>query len=43
MMVKRGKLTLKLPGASTQLASDRLTGRLKQLARLVGRDAAIEP
>ena len=42
MMVKRGKLTLKLPGASMQLASDRLTGRLKQLARLVGRDAAIE-
>jgi len=42
MVVKRGKLTLKLPGAIMGLASDRLAGRLKQLARLVGRDAAIE-
>jgi exopolyphosphatase / guanosine-5'-triphosphate,3'-diphosphate pyrophosphatase len=42
MVVKRGKLTLKLPGATLQLASDRLAGRLKQIARLVGRDAAIE-
>jgi exopolyphosphatase/guanosine-5'-triphosphate,3'-diphosphate pyrophosphatase len=42
MQVKRGKLTLKLPGASMKLASDRLAGRLRQLGRLVGRDAAIE-
>ncbi len=42
MQVKRGKLTLKLPGKYAKLASDRLAGRLRQLARLVGRDPAIE-
>jgi exopolyphosphatase/guanosine-5'-triphosphate,3'-diphosphate pyrophosphatase len=42
MQVKRGKLTLKLPGAYRKLASDRLAGRLRQLARLIGRDPLIE-
>jgi exopolyphosphatase/guanosine-5'-triphosphate,3'-diphosphate pyrophosphatase len=42
MFVKRGKLTLHLPGKYAGLASDRLVGRLRQLGRLVGRDAAIE-
>jgi hypothetical protein len=40
--VKRGKLTLTLPGVYGRLASDRLASRLRQLARLVGRDPAIE-
>lgn len=42
MKVKRGKLTLTLPGVYGRLASDRLASRLRQLARLVGRDPAIE-
>jgi exopolyphosphatase/guanosine-5'-triphosphate,3'-diphosphate pyrophosphatase len=42
MQVKRGKLTLKLPGNYSGLASDRLAGRLRQLARLVGREPVIE-
>jgi exopolyphosphatase / guanosine-5'-triphosphate,3'-diphosphate pyrophosphatase len=42
MAVKRGKLILRLPGKYKGLASDRLLGRLRQLGRLVGRDAAIE-
>jgi exopolyphosphatase/guanosine-5'-triphosphate,3'-diphosphate pyrophosphatase len=42
MQVKRGKLTLKLPGAYRKLVSDRLAGRLRQLARLIGRDPVIE-
>jgi exopolyphosphatase / guanosine-5'-triphosphate,3'-diphosphate pyrophosphatase len=42
MQVKRGKLTLKLPGAYGELASDRLAGRLRQLARLIGREPTIE-
>jgi exopolyphosphatase/guanosine-5'-triphosphate,3'-diphosphate pyrophosphatase len=42
MKVKRGKLTLRLPGEFAGLASDRLAGRLRSLARLVGRDAAFE-
>jgi hypothetical protein len=42
MQVKRGKLTLKLSGVYAKLASERLTGRLRQLGRLVGRDAVIE-
>jgi len=40
--VKRGRLILRLPGKYAGLASDRLLGRLRQLGRLVGRDAAIE-
>jgi hypothetical protein len=42
MQVKRGKLILKLPGGYGELASDRLSSRLRQLGRLVGRDSATE-
>ena len=42
MQVKRGKLVLRLPGHFSKLASDRLFSRLKQLARLIGREPAIE-
>ena len=42
MQVRRGKLVLSLPGAYAKLASDRITARLRQLARLIGRDAVIE-
>ena len=42
MQVKRGRLTLHLPGQFAGLASDRLAGRLRQLARLVGREPAFE-
>jgi exopolyphosphatase/guanosine-5'-triphosphate,3'-diphosphate pyrophosphatase len=42
MQVKRGKLELKLPGRYGKLMSDRLFSRLRQLARLVGREPAIE-
>lgn len=40
MYVKRGKLTLHLPGKYAGLASDRLAGRLRQLGRLIGRETA---
>jgi exopolyphosphatase/guanosine-5'-triphosphate,3'-diphosphate pyrophosphatase len=42
MKVKRGKLVLSLPGKFAPLGSDRLFNRLRQLARLVGREPAIE-
>jgi exopolyphosphatase/guanosine-5'-triphosphate,3'-diphosphate pyrophosphatase len=42
MRVKRGQLTLHLPGRFAGLASDRLASRLRQLARLVGREPAFE-
>ena len=42
MQVKRGKLILKMPGAYSDLASERLSGRLRQLARLIGREPVIE-
>jgi exopolyphosphatase/guanosine-5'-triphosphate,3'-diphosphate pyrophosphatase len=42
MQVKRGKLVLRLPGRLNKLSSDRLERRLGQLARLVGREPAIE-
>lgn len=42
MRVKRGKLVLTLPGIYGRLASDRLASRLRQLGRLVGRDAVID-
>ena len=42
MQVKRGKVVLTLAGSYGKLTSDRLMGRLRQLARLIGRDAAIE-
>jgi exopolyphosphatase / guanosine-5'-triphosphate,3'-diphosphate pyrophosphatase len=41
MTVEQGKLTLRLPGKFAALAGERVAARLKQLARLVGRDAAI--
>jgi exopolyphosphatase/guanosine-5'-triphosphate,3'-diphosphate pyrophosphatase len=42
MQVKRGKLVLRLSGKYSRLESDRLFSRLRQLARLIGREAAIE-
>jgi exopolyphosphatase/guanosine-5'-triphosphate,3'-diphosphate pyrophosphatase len=39
--VKRGKLTLKLRGRYARLSSDRLYNRLRQLARLIGREPEI--
>jgi hypothetical protein len=42
MQVKRGKLILKLPGIYGKLTSDRLAGRVRQLARLIGREPFIE-
>jgi exopolyphosphatase/guanosine-5'-triphosphate,3'-diphosphate pyrophosphatase len=42
MRVKRGKLILHLPGKYAGLVSDRLANRLRQLGRLVGREAGIE-
>jgi exopolyphosphatase/guanosine-5'-triphosphate,3'-diphosphate pyrophosphatase len=42
MKVKRGKVTLQLPGRFAGLASDRLAGRLRSLARLVGRESTFE-
>jgi exopolyphosphatase/guanosine-5'-triphosphate,3'-diphosphate pyrophosphatase len=42
MQVKGGKLILSLPGKYAKLASDRLGGRLRQLGRLVGRQAVIQ-
>jgi exopolyphosphatase/guanosine-5'-triphosphate,3'-diphosphate pyrophosphatase len=42
MQVKRGKLILKMPGSYRELASERLAGRLRQLARLIGREPIIE-
>jgi exopolyphosphatase / guanosine-5'-triphosphate,3'-diphosphate pyrophosphatase len=41
MVVERGKLKLKLNGRFSSLAGDRLFGRLRQLARLVGREPVI--
>ncbi len=41
MRVKRGKLVLKLPNRFARLESDRLFNRLRQLARLVGREPEI--
>jgi exopolyphosphatase/guanosine-5'-triphosphate,3'-diphosphate pyrophosphatase len=42
MQVKRGKLVLKLRGRIARLESERVFSRLRQLARLVGRDPVIE-
>jgi exopolyphosphatase / guanosine-5'-triphosphate,3'-diphosphate pyrophosphatase len=42
MQVKRGRLVLQLPGRHARLSSERVFHRLRQLARLVGREAAIE-
>jgi exopolyphosphatase/guanosine-5'-triphosphate,3'-diphosphate pyrophosphatase len=42
MQVKRGKLILKLPGRFARLEHERLFNRLRQLARLVGREPTID-
>jgi len=42
MAVYRNKLVLRLPGHYGKLKSERLFSRVKQLARLVGREPAIE-
>jgi exopolyphosphatase/guanosine-5'-triphosphate,3'-diphosphate pyrophosphatase len=42
MVVERGKLKLKLRGKFSTLDGDRLFNRLRQLARLVGREPVIE-
>jgi exopolyphosphatase/guanosine-5'-triphosphate,3'-diphosphate pyrophosphatase len=39
--VRRGKLVLKLGGRYARLASDRVYSRLRQLARLIGRQPEI--
>ncbi|MGB7256892.1 MAG: exopolyphosphatase [Pseudolabrys sp.] len=41
MAVNRGKLVLRLPRQYAKLASDRVFNRLRQLARLVGREPVI--
>jgi exopolyphosphatase/guanosine-5'-triphosphate,3'-diphosphate pyrophosphatase len=41
LQVRRRKLTLLMPGKHTPLAGDRVFGRLKQLARLIGREPVI--
>jgi exopolyphosphatase / guanosine-5'-triphosphate,3'-diphosphate pyrophosphatase len=40
--VKRGKLVLKLSGRYAKLAHERLSNRVRALARLIGREPAIE-
>ena len=42
MMVERGRLKLKLHGKSASLAGERLFNRLRQLARLIGREPVME-
>src|SRR4051812_23858704 len=42
MVVERGKLKLKLRGKFRSLEGDRLFNRLRQLARLIGRDPVVE-
>jgi exopolyphosphatase / guanosine-5'-triphosphate,3'-diphosphate pyrophosphatase len=42
MVVERGKLKLKLRGELSALAGERLFNRLRQLARLIGREPAVE-
>ena len=42
LSVQRGRLTLSLPAARADLASDRLLGRVKALGRLLGLEAAVE-
>jgi exopolyphosphatase/guanosine-5'-triphosphate,3'-diphosphate pyrophosphatase len=41
MSVTRGKLVLRLSGRYAKLASDRVSSRLRQLARLIGREPMI--
>ena len=41
LQVTRGKLQLRLPGDYARLSSDRVFNRLRQLARIIGREPAI--
>jgi exopolyphosphatase / guanosine-5'-triphosphate,3'-diphosphate pyrophosphatase len=41
MQVTRGKLVLKLPGKYAELAGERVANRLRQLARLIGREPVV--
>ena len=41
MVVERGKLKLKLKGRNVHISGERLFARLRQLARLIGREPAI--
>jgi exopolyphosphatase/guanosine-5'-triphosphate,3'-diphosphate pyrophosphatase len=41
LVVERSKLKLKLRGAYASLAGDRVFGRVKQLARLIGKEPAV--
>ena len=42
MVVRNRKLTLSLRGDQAALANERVAGRLKQLARVIGRQPLIE-
>src|SRR5215470_2519024 len=42
LVVERGKLKLKLPGKYHNLAGERVFARLRQLARIIGREPAME-
>jgi len=42
LIVRRGKLRLELRGKFSNLAGDRLFNRLKQLARLIGREPVMD-
>jgi exopolyphosphatase/guanosine-5'-triphosphate,3'-diphosphate pyrophosphatase len=42
MKVRRGRLVLTLSGRHRGLAGDRLASRVRQLARLIGREGVIE-
>jgi len=42
LVVERGKLKLKLPGRFSALAGERLFARLRQLARLIGREPVMD-
>ena len=42
LQVKRGKLVLRLPGRFARLRHERLFNRVRQLARLVGREPMID-
>jgi len=42
LQVKRGKLVLSLPGRFSKLAHERLANRVRQLARLIGREPMID-
>jgi hypothetical protein len=40
-VVERGKLKLKFPGKYSAFAGERVLARLRQLARLIGREAVM--